>query len=70
MESLIQQFVDSITTGEVVSILSSIRTAAEQGEIDSFEVSEFTYESIIVTSFDYVYDPDVIYIPNSKDFRM
>lgn len=70
LKPLIQQFVDSITTGEVVSILSSIRTAAEQGDIDLFEVSEFSYSSIIVTSFDHVYDPDVIYIPNSKDFRM
>lgn len=70
LEPLIQQFIDSITTGEVVSVLSSIRNAAEQGEIDSFEISEFSYESIIVNSFDYVYDPDVIYIPNSKDFRI
>ena len=70
LKALIQQFVDSITTGEVVSILSSIRTAAEKGEIDSFEVSEFSYDSIIVSSFDHVYDPDIIYIPNSKDFRM
>lgn len=70
LKPLIQQFVDSITTGEVISTLSSIRTAAEQGEIDSFEVDEFSYDSIIVTSFEHVYDPDVIYIPNSKDFRM
>lgn len=70
LEPLIQQFVDSITTGEVISILSSIRTAADQEKIDSFEASEFTYESIIVNSFDHVYDPNIIYIPNSKDFRM
>ncbi|WP_136689961.1 hypothetical protein [Halorhabdus amylolytica] len=70
LKPLIQQFVDSITTGEIVSILSSIRAAAEQGEIDSFEVSEFSYDSIIVNSFDHVYDPDIIYIPNSTDFRM
>ncbi|WP_154552726.1 hypothetical protein [Halorhabdus sp. CBA1104] len=70
LKPLIPQFVDSITTGEVISILSSIRTAAEQGEIDSFEVSDFSYDSIIVNSFDHVYEPDVIYIPNSRDFRM
>lgn len=70
LKPLIQQFIDSITTDEIVSILYSIRTAAEQGEIDSFEVSEFSYDSIIVNSFDHVYDPDIIYIPNSKDFRM
>ncbi len=70
LKPLVQQFVDSITTGEVRSILSSIRTAAERGEIDSFEVSEFSYDEIIVTSFDHVYDPDLIYLPNSKDFRM
>jgi len=70
LEPLIQQFIDSITTGEVVSILSSIRTAAKEEEIDSFEVSEFTYDSVIVNSFDHVYNPNIIYIPNSKDFRM
>lgn len=70
LKPLIQQFIDSITTGEVVSVLSSITTAAEEGEIDSFEVSEFTYESIIVESFGHVYDPDLIFIPNTTDFRV
>jgi hypothetical protein len=70
LKPLIQQFIDSITTGEVVSILSSIQTAAEQGEIDSFEASEFSYDSIIVNSFDHVYNPNIIYIPNSTDFRI
>jgi hypothetical protein len=68
-EPLVNQFVDSITIGEVVSVLSSIEDGVDDNEVGSFEISDFSYESLIVESFSHVYDPDMIYIPNDKDFR-
>jgi hypothetical protein len=71
-DPLAEQLVDAITTSEVIGFLSSIKNISEEKnqEVGTYEISEFTYESVIVNSFDYVYDPDFIFIPNSKDWRM
>lgn len=68
--SLSTSFIDSLVTSEENFILSAIEDAVKQEQLDSYEVDEFTFNSLIVESFEYVYEADYIYIPNNKEYRM
>lgn len=68
--SLSTSFVDSLVTSEEKFVLSGIEESVEHDQLDSYEVDEFAFDSVIIESFEYVYDADYIYIPNSKEYRM
>jgi hypothetical protein len=68
--SLSTSFIDSLIISEEKFVLSTIEDSVEQDQLDSYEVDEFTFGSLITESFDHVYDADYIYIPNDKEYRM
>lgn len=68
--SISQSFADAVATGEVVSILDAIEENVENGNLDKFDVGDFNFQEVIIESFDHVYDPDMIFLPNSKELRM
>ena len=64
------RFIRSVTASEENFILSSIDESVEEDRLDTYSVDEFSFESLIVESFEYVYEADHIYIPNTKEYRM
>lgn len=63
------QFAKAIIIAEQKYILSYIQESVDDGTLDSYEADEFTFESIITPSFDTVYNPDYIFLPNDVRYR-
>ena len=68
-KSLYASFIDSLIASERRFIPSSIQEEVQDGELDSFEIDDFNYDTLVRESNNYVLDADHIFLPNEIDYR-